>query len=51
MALVSTFELLLKPQLPAATTDKFPALGNLSRNILQGYFLTISNVNFFDVTV
>jgi len=51
MALVSTFELLLKPQLPAATTDEFPALGNLSRNILQGYFLTISNVNFFDVTV
>lgn len=51
MALVSTFELLLKPQLPTTATAGSPELANLSRNILQGYFLTIANVNFFDVTV
>ncbi|MBR8830276.1 MAG: hypothetical protein N5P05_003368 [Chroococcopsis gigantea SAG 12.99] len=47
MALVSTFELLLKSQLPKLGS----AADNLSRNILQGYFLTIANVNFFEVTV
>ena len=46
MALVSNFEVLLKPQLPpVAGIDK------LSRKVIQGYFLTISNVNFFSVTV
>jgi hypothetical protein len=48
MPLVSTFELLLKSQLP---TNVGGPLKNLSRNILQGYFLTIANVNFFPVTV
>lgn len=45
MTLVSTFEVLLKPQLPTNV-----GLGSLSRKVLQGYFLTISNVNFFPVT-
>jgi hypothetical protein len=44
--LVSTFEVLVKPQLPAVAQIK-----NLSRNVIQGYFLTIANVNFFPVTV
>jgi hypothetical protein len=46
MALVSTFEVLLKPQLPP-----IPELKKLSRKVIQGYFLTLSNVNFFPVTV
>jgi hypothetical protein len=54
--LVSTFEVLVKPQLPRASDlppgIPIPAgLGNLSRNVIQGYFLTIANVNFFPVTV
>ncbi|PSB44136.1 hypothetical protein, partial [Chamaesiphon polymorphus] len=54
--LVSTFEVLVKPQLPRASdlppgVPVPPGLGNLSRNVLQGYFLTIANVNFFPVTV
>ena len=44
--LVSTFEVLVKPQLPSV-----PGLENLSRKVIQGYFLTIANVNFFPVTV
>lgn len=44
--LVSTFEVLLKPQLPSVAGIK-----PLSRKVLQGYFLTIANVNFFSVTV
>ncbi len=45
--LVSTFEVLVKPQLPA-----IPGItANLSRNVIQGYFLTIANVNPFPVTV
>lgn len=44
--LVSTFEVLVKPQLPAVGLNN-----NLSRNVIQGYFLTIANVNFFPVTV
>lgn len=52
--LVSTFELLLKPQLPkvpglsSELTDK---LKKLSRTVLQGYFLTIANPNKYDVEV
>lgn len=46
MALVSTFEVLIKPQLPAIAGIKA-----LSRKVIQGYFLTLSNVNFFPVTV
>jgi hypothetical protein len=46
MALVSTFEVLLKPQLPEAAGIK-----KLSRKVIQGYFLTIANVNFIPVTV
>jgi hypothetical protein len=42
--LLSTFELLLKPQLPKKITDNVPALSPLSRKIVQGYFLTIANV-------
>lgn len=47
--LVSTFELLLKPQLPASISDT--TLKKLSRTILQGYFLTISNLNAYDTTI
>jgi hypothetical protein len=42
--LISTFELLLKPQLPKEVTAKVPALSSLARKIVQGYFLTIANV-------
>ena len=48
--LLSTFELLLKPQFPTdapVSTD----VAKLSRTVIQGYFLTIANVNSFDVTV
>lgn len=44
--LVSTFEVLVKPQLPPV-----PGLASVSCNVIQGYFLTIANVNFFPVTV
>jgi len=45
--LVSTFEVLLKPQFP-----KIPGgFNTLTRTTIQGYFLTIANVNFFPVTV
>jgi hypothetical protein len=51
--LLSTFELLLKPQFPK---DALPEPGaidisKLSRTVIQGYFLTVANVNFFDVTI
>ncbi len=52
--LVSTFELLVKPQLPTTLppgAPVIPGIGNLSRKIIQGYFLTVANVNFFPVTV
>jgi hypothetical protein len=45
--LVSTFEILLKPQLPTNLSQ----LGNVSRKILQGYFLTIANPNNFNVSL
>jgi hypothetical protein len=44
MAFVSTFELLLKPQLPKAVTTNRPELAALTRNVIQGYFLSISNI-------
>lgn len=44
--LVSTFEVLVKPQLPPVA-----GLKNINRNVIQGYFLTIANVNFFPVTI
>jgi hypothetical protein len=42
--LVSTFEILLKSQLPSV-----PALAKLNRKVIQGYFLTIANVNIVPV--
>ena len=51
MALVSTFEVLLKPQLPTGLPAEFSDVSRLSRNILQGYFLTIANVNSFDLVL
>ncbi|PSF35552.1 hypothetical protein C7H19_16200 [Aphanothece hegewaldii CCALA 016] len=56
--LVSTFELLVKPQLPeemdlpatipGEIKDK---ITKLSRTVIQGYFLTISNLNAFNATI
>lgn len=44
MALISTFEILLKPQLPKRITKNRPELAPLARTVLQGYFLTIANL-------
>ena len=53
--LLSTFELLLKPQFPtdapAGSDSEVSDVAKLSRTVIQGYFLTIANVNSFDVTV
>ncbi len=56
--LVSTFELLVKPQFPKAENlpvvvpkDLELKIAKLSRTIIQGYFLTLSNINAFDVTL
>lgn len=59
--LVSTFELLVKSQLPGPNQVKPPLdppppevldkLKKLGRTVIQGYFLTISNLNSFEVTV
>lgn len=49
--LVSTFELLVKPQLPKSLLDQsglppeIARLKKLSRVVIQGYFLTIANPN------
>jgi hypothetical protein len=51
MALVSTFEVLLKPQLPADLPPVFNNVKKLSRNVLQGYFLTIANLNRVDLVL
>jgi len=51
MSLISTFEVLLKPQLPTDLPPEFTNVTNLGRNILQGYFLTISNINAFDLVL
>ncbi len=49
MAIISTFELLIKPQLPKETISKIPPdilaqLSPLARTVIQGYFLTLSNL-------
>lgn len=59
--LVSTFELLVKSQLPGPNQvnpplnppppDVLDKLKKLGRTVIQGYFLTISNLNSFEVTV
>lgn len=54
--LVSTFELLVKRQLPKLTDlppgVMFPpGVDKLTRTVIQGYFLTISNLNAFDATI
>lgn len=59
--LVSTFELLVKSQLPGPKQveppidvpppDVLDKLKKLGRTVIQGYFLTISNLNSFDVTI
>lgn len=51
MPIVSTFEVLLKPQLPANLPPDFNTVQNLGRNVIQGYFLTVSNVNTFDLVL
>ena len=53
MTLVSTFEILFKPQLPKSIVDRAPneiaiKLTEITRNILQGYFLSIANVTETD---
>jgi LysM repeat protein len=51
--LVSTFEVLLKPQFPK-DAPSFPGgmdISKLSRAVIEGYFLTIANTNSFDVIV
>jgi hypothetical protein len=46
--LISTFELLVKSQLPSTVSPPVsipPSLSALSRAVVQGYFLSISNLN------
>ena len=47
--LVSTFELLVKPQLPKELQQ--PPFDKISRTVIQGYFLTLANITRFDVAV
>lgn len=48
MSVISTFELLVKPQIQ--TIPGNPGnINNLGRNIIQGYFLSIANTMSFDV--
>lgn len=50
--LISTFELLLKSQLPQDLPPTVPPEAkNLSRNVIQGYFLTIANLSSFDIVL
>lgn len=51
MPAISTFELLLKPQLPKQVTDNIPSLKAVTRTILQGYFLTVSNIESVGVNL
>ncbi|MGD1898645.1 MAG: hypothetical protein ACFB16_17030 [Phormidesmis sp.] len=51
MPIVSTFEVLLKPQLPTDLPPTLNTVQNLGRNVIQGYFLTVSNVNTFDLVL
>lgn len=51
MAIISTFELLVKPQLPKAAPvgPVLPAqVSKLSRNVVLGYFLTLANLSNLD---
>lgn len=49
---VSTFELLLnKPQLPRPLINSVPKLAPIGRDLIQGYFLTISNLESRDITL
>lgn len=48
MTVVSTFELLAKPQLPSGIPGP---IANLSRNVILGYFLTISNTSTNDLVL
>ena len=50
--LISTFELLLnKPQLPRPLINAVPKLASIGRELIQGYFLTISNLESHDITL
>ena len=51
MPAISTFELLLKPQLPKGVTTVYPELKPLARVVLQGYFLTVANLDDKPVTL
>ena len=51
MALISTFEVLLKPPLPKVLPPGLTTVKNLSRNVIQGYFLTIANINSIDLVL
>jgi hypothetical protein len=51
MAIISSFELLIKPQLPKAAPVGPaipPQASKLSRNVVLGYFLTLSNLDDLD---
>jgi hypothetical protein len=51
MAIISTFELLIKPQLPkkAPVASQIPPQAlKLSRNVVLGYFLTLANLSSAD---
>jgi hypothetical protein len=48
--IISTFELLLKSQLP--NDVELPNdIKNLSRNVIQGYFLTVANLSSRDLVL
>ncbi|MDM9385590.1 hypothetical protein QUB80_33585 [Chlorogloeopsis sp. ULAP01] len=49
--LLSTFELLVKPQLPPGLPNVPAEFENLSRTVIQGYFLTLANTINSDVLV
>lgn len=52
--LVSTFELLVKPQLPIKVDPPLPTdvdVTKLSRTVIQGYFLTLANVTNTEVAI
>jgi hypothetical protein len=51
MALVSTFEVVLKPQLPTDLPPVLNTVRNLGRNVIQGYFLTIANINSIELVL
>ena len=49
--LVSTFEILVKPQLPKDLPNPPPVLQSISRTVIQGYFLTLANTTSSEVTI